>query len=53
MAPQFAPSLGRDSLLGIISRKFTSHTTEGDEEIAKYFVPAVAIRDFMPVEFRC
>src|SRR6266566_2476298 len=30
----------RKCLLGIISRKFTSHTTEGDEEIAKYFVPA-------------
>jgi hypothetical protein len=42
----------RKCLLGIISRKFTSHTTEGDKDIAKYFVPAVAIRDFMPVEFR-
>jgi hypothetical protein len=39
-------------LLGIISGKFTSHTTEGDKEVAKYFVSAVAIRDFMPVEFR-
>jgi hypothetical protein len=39
-------------LLGIISGKFTSRTTEGDKEVAKYFVPAVAIRDFMPVEFR-
>ena len=39
-------------LLGIISGKFTFHTTEGDGEIAKYFVPAAAIRDFMPVEFR-
>src|SRR5258708_6291349 len=27
-------------LLGIISGKFTSHTTEGDKEIANYFVPA-------------
>jgi hypothetical protein len=35
-----------------MSRKFTSHTTEGDKEIAKYFVPAVAIRDFMPSEVR-
>ena len=42
----------RKCLLGIISGKLTSHTTEGDKEIAKYFVPAVAIRDFMPVEFR-
>ena len=42
----------RKCLLGIISKKFTSHTTEGDKEIAKYFVPAAAIRDFMPVEFR-
>jgi hypothetical protein len=39
-------------LLGIISGKFTSHTMEGDKEIAKHFVAAVAIRDFMPVEFR-
>jgi Trypsin-like peptidase domain len=42
----------RKCLLGIISKKLTSHTTEGDKDIAKYFVPAVAIRDFMPVEFR-
>jgi hypothetical protein len=42
----------RKCLLGIISAKFTSHTTEGEKDIAKYFVPAVAIRDFMPVEFR-
>ncbi len=42
----------RKCLLGIISTKLTSHTTEGDKDIAKYFVPAVAIRDFMPVEFR-
>ena len=42
----------RKCLLGIISTKFTSHTTEGDKDIAKYFVPAAVIRDFMPVEFR-
>jgi Trypsin-like peptidase domain len=42
----------RKCLLGIISKKFTSRTTEGDEEIAKYFVPAGAIRDFMPAEFK-
>jgi hypothetical protein len=42
----------RKCLLGIISRKVTAHTTEGDKDIAKYFVPAVAIRDFMPAEFR-
>jgi hypothetical protein len=42
----------RKCLLGIISGKFTSHGTEGDKDIAKYFVPAAAIRDFMPVEFR-
>jgi Trypsin-like peptidase domain len=42
----------RKCLLGIISGKFTSHTTEGDKEIAKYFVSAAAIRDFMPVDFR-
>jgi len=32
--------------LGIISGKFPSHTIEGEKEVAKYFVPAVAIRDF-------
>jgi hypothetical protein len=42
----------RKCLLGIISGKITSHTVEGDKEIAKYFVPAITIRDFMPVEFR-
>jgi S1-C subfamily serine protease len=43
----------RKCLLGIMSRKFTSHiTTGGDKDIAKYFVPAEAIRDFMPAEFR-
>jgi hypothetical protein len=42
----------RKCLLGIISTKLTSHTTEGNKDIAKYFVPAPAIRDFMPVEFR-
>ena len=44
--------LAHRCLLGIISGKFTSHATEGDKEIAKYFVPAAAIRDFMPVELR-
>jgi len=39
-------------LVGIISGKFTSHSAEGDKEIAKYFVPAAAIREFMPVESR-
>jgi hypothetical protein len=42
----------RKCLLGIISAKLISHTTEGDKDIAKYFVPTVAIRDFMAVEFR-
>jgi hypothetical protein len=42
----------RKCLLGIVSRKFTYHTTEGDKDVAKYFVPAVAIRDFLPAEFR-
>jgi hypothetical protein len=35
----------------IMSRKFISHIAEGDKEIAKYFVSAVAIRDFIPAEF--
>src|SRR5262249_44506237 len=30
--------------LGIISAKFASQTTEGDKDLAKYFVPALAIR---------
>jgi Trypsin-like peptidase domain len=37
----------RKCLLGIMSRKFTSHATGRDKDVAKYFVPAVAIRDFM------
>ena len=46
----FDPS--RKCLLGIMSRKFVSHTTEGDKDIAKYFVPAATIRDFMSAEFK-
>jgi Trypsin-like peptidase domain len=42
----------RKCLLGIMSRKFTSQTTEGDKDIAKYFVPAAEIRNFLPTEFR-
>ena len=42
----------RKCLLGIMSRVITSHTTRGGKDIAKYFIPAVAIRDFMPAEFR-
>jgi hypothetical protein len=38
----------RKCLLGIMSRKFVS----GDKEVAKYFVPAATIRDFVPAEFR-
>jgi len=38
----------RKCLLGIMSRKFMSHTTGDEKDIAKYFVPAAAIRDFMP-----
>jgi hypothetical protein len=34
-------------LLGIMSRKFFSHTATGDKDIAKYFVPAATIRKFM------
>jgi hypothetical protein len=39
-------------LLGVMSRKIVSQTTEGDKDIAKYFVPATAIRDFLPAELR-
>jgi len=42
----------RKCLLGIMSQKIFTHTTAGDKDIAKYFVPAAAIRDFMPAEFR-
>jgi hypothetical protein len=42
----------RKCLLGIMSRAIVSHTTGGDKNIAKYFVPAAAIRDFMPAEYR-
>jgi hypothetical protein len=41
----------RKSLVGIMSRKFTSHMPEGDRDTAKYFVPAAAIRQFLPAEF--
>jgi hypothetical protein len=44
--------LNRKCLLGIISGKFTSHAAEGDKEIAKYFVSAAVIRDFMPADLR-
>jgi hypothetical protein len=37
----------RKCLLGIMSRKFMA----GGKDIAKYFVPATTIRDFMPAEF--
>jgi hypothetical protein len=39
-------------LVGIISGKLTSHAAGGDKDIAKYFVPAAAIREFMPSEFK-
>jgi hypothetical protein len=45
-------------LLGIMSRKITQIRTRKDTgskesyDIAKYFVPASRIADFMPAEFR-
>ena len=39
----------RKCLLGIMSAKFT--TIDG-KDIAKYFVPAREIRDFIPIEFK-
>jgi hypothetical protein len=42
----------RKCLLGIMSRKFTSQTPDGNRDTAKYFVPAAAIREFIPAEFR-
>jgi hypothetical protein len=38
----------RKCLLGIMSRAFWA----GDKPVAKYFVPAAEIRDFIPDEFR-
>jgi len=40
----------RKCLLGIMSGKFFSHTAEGNKDIAKYFVPAVGIRDFISAD---
>lgn len=40
----------RKCLLGIMSRKFLAD--EGKKDIAKYFVPASEIREFLPPEFR-
>jgi Trypsin-like peptidase domain len=41
----------RKCLLGIMSRKFTSNVTGTNKDIAKYFVPAATIREFIPAEF--
>jgi S1-C subfamily serine protease len=44
---------GRKCLLGIMSRKFSTTDAEGGiKDIAKYFVPASEIREFMPTLFR-
>src|SRR5262249_24868639 len=48
---------GQKCLLGIMSRKFTVSPTSGahaseKKDIAKYFVPASAIRAFIPPEYR-
>jgi hypothetical protein len=37
----------RKCLLGIISRKFSTDSLQGLKDIAKYFVPANEIRDFL------
>jgi hypothetical protein len=42
----------RKCLLGIMSRKFTVGTAGDQRDIAKYFVPATEIREFIPVELR-
>jgi hypothetical protein len=39
--------LQRKCLLGIISRKISTDSPEGSKDIAKYFVPANEIRDFL------
>ena len=44
---------GQKCLLGIMSRKFSiTDNRRRSKDIAKYFVPASAIREFMPVLFR-
>ena len=44
---------GQKCLLGIMSRKITVRPNTPDEkDIAKYFVPASAIRAFIPTEYR-
>jgi S1-C subfamily serine protease len=40
----------RTCLLGIMSQKFTAHTAAGDKDVAKYFVPANVIREFISAE---
>jgi hypothetical protein len=52
VAPKFIDRREVRSKSQMLSGNFTSHTMEGDKQIAKHFVAAVAIRDFMPVEFR-
>jgi len=43
----------RKCLLGIMSRKFTGRSATGEtRDIAKYFVPASKIRNFIPTEYR-
>jgi hypothetical protein len=42
----------RKCLLGIMSRKFMVGTTGNQKDVAKYFVPATKIREFIPVELR-
>ena len=37
----------RKCLLGIISRKISTESPEGLKDVAKYFVPANEIRDFL------
>jgi len=41
----------RKCLLGIMSRKFMAQTPQGQKDVAKYFVAASVIREFMPAEF--
>jgi len=44
---------GQKCLLGIMSRKITVRSNTADEkDIAKYFVPALTIRAFIPTEYR-
>ena len=50
--PGSRPACRLQGQIRVRLRLVTSHTTGVDKDVAKYFVSAATIRDFMPVEFR-